>query len=340
MDIKGWLNNQTVRRFAILVLFCLLLYSAKSMMNLVLLTFIFTFLMGRIHEITHRQLNRFLHISPKVILPFLYLLLIFIMVFGILKLFPVVRDQIIQLIKFIVSAYDQPKDNEYSSYIVSILNSLDLKSYIKPSIDLVMRLSNIGLNLFLAVILSLFFLLEKTKVTRFSEQFRTSKISWFTNEIEYFGKKFVQTFGKVIETQLMIALINCILTTLGLWIMGFPQIIGLALIIFVLGLIPVAGAFISLIPLCLIGLNIGGLPYVIYVIIMIAVIHAIEAYFLNPKLMSSKIHLPIFFTFLILLFSEHYLGVWGLIIGIPIVIFLLDILGVQTQVDPDRSNKS
>jgi len=331
MQLKQWLNNQTVRRVAILTLFCLLLYSARSMMNLVLLTFILTFLMGRLYEITTRQLDRFVRISPKVVLPFLYLILVCVMVFGILKLFPIVRDQIIQLINVIVSAYDKPHDSIYSPYIVSFLNSVDLKSYIKPSLDIVMKLSNIGLNLFLAVILSLFFLLEKAKVTRFSAQFRTSKIAWFTNEIEYFGKKFVQTFGKVLETQLMIALVNCALTTLGLWIMGFPQIIGLALIIFVLGLIPVAGAFISLIPLCLIGLNIGGLPYVIYVLIMVAVIHAIEAYFLNPKLMSSKIHLPVFFTFLILLFSEHYLGVWGLIIGIPIVIFLLDIMEVQTQ---------
>ena len=61
---------------------------------------------------------------------------------------------------------------------------------------------------------------------------------------------------------------------------------------------------------------------------MIAVIHAIEAYILNPKLMSSKTDLPIFYTFIVLIFSEHFFGVWGLIIGIPIFVFLLDILEV------------
>jgi len=66
------------------------------------------------------------------------------------------------------------------------------------------------------------------------------------------------------------------------------------------------------------------------------VLHAIEAYFLNPKLMSAKTDLPIFYTFMVILFSEHFLGVWGLIIGIPLFMFLLDILGVTSSEDPKQ----
>ncbi|MRS07794.1 AI-2E family transporter, partial [Bacillus anthracis] len=53
--------------------------------------------------------------------------------------------------------------------------------------------------------------------------------------------------------------------------------------------------------------------------------------FLNPKFMSAKTNLPIFYTFMILIFSEHFLGIWGLIIGIPIFIFLLDVLDVNNE---------
>jgi predicted PurR-regulated permease PerM len=45
--------------------------------------------------------------------------------------------------------------------------------------------------------------------------------------------------------------------------------------------------------------------------------------------MSSMTHLPIFFTFVVLIVSEELLGAWGLIIGIPIFVFFLDILGVH-----------
>jgi len=60
------------------------------------------------------------------------------------------------------------------------------------------------------------------------------------------------------------------------------------------------------------------------------VIHLIETYFLNPQFMSSMTHLPIYFTFVVLIVSEELIGTWGLIIGIPIFVFFLDILGVHS----------
>ncbi|MFP3324879.1 AI-2E family transporter, partial [Planococcus sp. SIMBA_160] len=77
--------------------------------------------------------------------------------------------------------------------------------------------------------------------------------------------------------------------------------------------------------------TLGGGMYVLYIVLVIVIIHAIEAYFLNPKLMSAKTELPIFFTFIVLIFSEHYIGIWGLIIGIPIFVFILDILEVTNK---------
>lgn len=92
-----------------------------------------------------------------------------------------------------------------------------------------------------------------------------------------------------------------------------------------------AGVVISLIPLSIIAYTLGGGMYVLYIVLVIVIIHAIEAYFLNPKLMSAKTELPIFFTFIVLIFSEHYIGIWGLIIGIPIFVFILDILEVTNK---------
>ncbi len=62
---------------------------------------------------------------------------------------------------------------------------------------------------------------------------------------------------------------------------------------------------------------------------MICIVHAVETYILNPKLMSNRTKLPVCFVFIILLVGEHYLGVWGLLIGVPIFMFLMDILGVK-----------
>ena len=147
----------------------------------------------------------------------------------------------------------------------------------------------------------------------------------------FFGKKFINSFGKVIEVQFLIAITNAVISVLALWILGFPQLIGLGIMIFFLGLIPVAGVIISLIPLCMIAYNIGGVSTVLAVVVMIVVVHALEAYILNPKFMSVKTNLPTFFTLAVLLLSEHFLGIWGLIIGIPIFIFMIDMLEIPAD---------
>lgn len=117
--------------------------------------------------------------------------------------------------------------------------------------------------------------------------------------------------------------------------LGFSSAICIGAHGFFLGLIPVAGVIISLIPLCLIAYSIGGLIKVVYVVAAIAIIHAVEAYVLNPKFMSAKTDLPVFYTFIVLIFSQHFFGVWGLIIGIPVFVFLLDVLEVT-----DRKKRS
>ena len=111
--------------------------------------------------------------------------------------------------------------------------------------------------------------------------------------------------------------------------MGMPQLVALGLMVFIFSLVPVAGVIISLVPLSFVAYSVGGIRYVVYIFIMVLVIHAIEAYILNPKFMSSRTELPIFYTFLVLLLAEHFWGVWGLIVGVPIFIFFLDVLEIK-----------
>lgn len=95
---------------------------------------------------------------------------------------------------------------------------------------------------------------------------------------------------------------------------------------------------ISCIPLVLIAYSVGGFQDVVYILITVVIVHAIETYILNPKLMSSKTNLPVFYTFIILIFSETFFGVWGLIVGIPVFVFLLDILEVRNAEDLKKTN--
>ncbi|MBG9443610.1 AI-2E family transporter [Cytobacillus firmus] len=329
--IKSLFNNNGFKRFVIFGIIVLALYLSRSMINLILITFIFSFLMDRLVKLV---LSRF-KLNRKLTVVTLYIGIIGLLSIGIIKYLPLIVTEISQLFKQVESFYTQKHDNIVITYIVQMLERNEVTKYLEQGFAFLLQyfsdISHIAIQVLLSLILSLFFLLEKPKLTEFTLKFKYSKMAAFYNEISYFGSKFVQTFGKVIEAQVVIATVNCILTTLALWIMDFPHLMGLSILIFLLGLIPVAGVIISLVPLCTIAYSLGGFIQVFYILLLIMVIHAIEAYILNPKLMSSKTDLPVFYTFIVLIFSEHFFGVWGLIVGIPVFVFLLDVLEVKSN---------
>ncbi|WP_328801671.1 AI-2E family transporter [Paenibacillus sp. LX16] len=333
--VRNWMNHAGVRRVAVLAIIVLLLFMLRSMMNIMLLTLLLTILIGSIYNGVNKLVKRFVNVPSMIVLLLVYGLLILIMVWGVYRMVPLIIVQVKQVYLMIQQAYMYPDRNQWNETIIEFMDTLNVQRLFEPGLSAVMKVSQLGTQLLVSIILSLFFLMEKSYITRFTATFVDSKLGWFFKEVGHFGHMFLGTFGKVLEAQLLISLINCILTTIALWIMGFPNLLGLALIIFVLGLVPVAGVFISLAPLGLIAFSVGGINYVIYLVILIVVIHAIEAYFLNPKLMSSKTNLPIFFTFVVLIFSEHLIGIWGLIVGIPLFVFFLDLIGIKRKQEKD-----
>lgn len=324
---KIWQSSE-FKRISIFALISFILYLLKDMLNMILLTFIFTFLMDRLTGMVSKKVR----LNRKLIVVCLYALIIGLLSYAIVKYLPLITTEIRQLIKQLTVFYTTKHDNALLNYFVERMQEIKISNYIEQGFTFLIRyftdVSKVGLQVLLAVLLSIFFLLEKPSLIEFTKKFQTSKIASIYNEIAFFARKFAGTFGKVIEAQLIIALVNCLLTTIALWVLDFPQLGGLSIMIFLLGLIPVAGVILSFIPLSIIAYSIGGLIKVVYVGIVILIIHGIEAYILNPKLMSSKTNLPVFYTLIILIFSEHFFGVWGLIVGIPIFVFLLDVLEV------------
>lgn len=326
--INKLMQSSGFKRISIFVLIALVLYAMRSMINLILLTFIFTFLMNRLVQFIEKKIP----LNRRLIVVISYACIVGLLSYCFVMYLPMIIQEITALIKQLTAFYTAKHDNIILNYLVNRMEEIKISSYLEQGFTFLIKyftdISSVTLQVLLALLLSIFCLLEKTRLIEFTKKFRNSKISSIYEEVEFFGRKFVGTFGKVIEAQLIIAVVNCILTTISLWLLDFPQLGGLSIMVFVLGLIPVAGVIISLIPLVIIAYSIGGLMKVLYVGIAIFIIHGIEAYILNPNLMSSKTNLPVFYTFIILIFSEHFFGVWGLIIGIPVFVFLLDVLEV------------
>jgi predicted PurR-regulated permease PerM len=330
-----FVNNVPLRRFTVLLLVIFVLYVTRSMISTVLLTFIFCLLVVKLTN----KIREYVKIPATLIVTVLYLLVVLGLYFAVTKYIPKVADQTINVTQDIINFYSNPKnlpDDHTLSWVNELIKQSNAMAQMKNGVSLVWKyvtgVGTMGITLFLSMILSFFFAIELKEMDRFSESLVESDFGWFFQDLQFFGKKFVSTFGVVIEAQFFIALCNTALTTIVMFVMHLPQLAALALMVFIFSLIPVAGVIISFIPLSLVGFSVGGVKYVLYLLITIIVIHAFEAYVLNPNFMASKTNLPIFYTFVVLLVGEHFFGIWGLVCGVPIFTFFLDILGVKKTV--------
>lgn len=57
---------------------------------------------------------------------------------------------------------------------------------------------------------------------------------------------------------------------------------------------------------------------------MITGVHFVEAYGLNPAIYSAHLKLHPLLVLAVLVVAEHSLGVWGLLLAVPLTVFTLD----------------
>lgn len=95
----------------------------------------------------------------------------------------------------------------------------------------------------------------------------------------------------------MIAVINSILTAMGVALLGLGgKMAFLTVIVFLCSFIPVLGVFISTVPICSVALQASGLTTMLLAIVMITVIHLIEGYVLNPSTVLTCASIPSSFS--------------------------------------------
>ncbi|MBU5308547.1 AI-2E family transporter [Clostridioides mangenotii] len=331
MNFFKELTSEKNRSIFVFLFICLSLFLINGMISVVLLTFVLTYITNKLVV----TINNITKISKKSITIFIYLMIIVFLYMMFKYYIPILINQSMLMVDSLFQFYQDIKlESSLIGDIISKISFNEIKDQMSNGIKiLVASVSNItsfGMTISISFLLSFFFNIEEEWVKSFSKMFLNSKFGWFFKDLLYIGNKFIKTFGVVLEAQFLIALINTVLTVACLSIIKFPNLLSLAFVIFILGLIPVAGVIISFVPLTLIGYSTGGLKTIVYVFIIICIIHMIESYILNPKLMSKKTDLPIFYTFIILIFSEHFWGVWGLILGIPTFVFLLDLIDVKS----------
>lgn len=193
------------------------------------------------------------------------------------------------------------------------------------------------LQIILALILSLVILLDRNKLQKYLLWIKKSNFKFLYKEYRIIFEKVIKSFGLILKAQAMIAIVNAVLTILWLTIIAviyyflgdnnplfFPYILTLWLLVFIFGFIPILWTFLSSIPIIIVGFSTyWGINIVFFIIALMVVIHTIEAYLLNPKIVSKFMNFPVSLTFLILIISEHTFGFAWLLIWVSLFYFLI-----------------
>ena len=181
----------------------------------------------------------------------------------------------------------------------------------------------------LALLFSYLIMIDHARIRRGVMRLKTSRVGDFYEEAAGPIVRFGMLLGRSIEAQAAIAVLNTVLTLVGLLVLRIPLTAMLSMVVFVCSFVPVLGVLISTTPIVLVALNAGGFSLSLAAIALVVIVHAVEAYLLNPLIYGKHLKLNPVLTLIILYVSYHAFGFWGLLLGVPLArYFIHDVLGV------------
>jgi predicted PurR-regulated permease PerM len=127
-----------------------------------------------------------------------------------------------------------------------------------------------------------------------------------------------KAYSSFFRGRLIVALTSGVLTSIGLWIVGIPFWLLIGMGVGVLGIIPVVGVLIGLIPALLLGALTGGWSMVIGVLIVFAAVQLVEPV-LTPLVLAHGVKLHPITILIGLLVGAKVFGMFGAMIAVPLV---------------------
>ncbi len=348
-----------MQKFIAYILLILAFYVLQDFLAVLFLTFIFAYLFLTFWKFLKQKIDYFLSKVLRnkkeilffqnffwlnIIIIFLYLIFLWAVLFALSDLLPQLTRELKELPNYVPALKEPAITLTQKLEEIKNLNSQIGWSiywlFSKQDMDILLQVYEklkafwaVFLKVILSLLLSYIFIIDRDKLGEYLEWIKDSNFWFLYREYQIIIHKIVRTFWLVFKAQSIIATVNALLTTLWLLIIWaihyttFPFIYTLAIIVFICSFIPVLGTFISSIPILIIWYTTFQSWTVVFeIILLIAFIHAVEAYYLNPKIVSSFIKLPLSLTFLVLILSEHFMWFAWLVIGISSFYLVLELL--------------
>jgi len=263
-----------------------------------------------------------------------FVVIIGLVVWGIIILIPIIREQTLSLIENwptywdkVITRFDNMlRSNIFSQLQVQLtdINQSILKSISEQANSVVnSTFSGIGsvvgtvTNVVIAIVtmpILLFFLLKDGRNLPYhAMKFIPTKMRLNTYNLL---KEINNQISQYIRGQLLVAFFVGLMFWIGFAIIGLEYAVLLAILAGVLNLVPYLGSFLAIIPILIIAL-VTSPAMLVKVIIVFAIEQLLEGRLIQPLILGSNLKIHPVTIIVVLLTAGKLFGIPGVIIGIP-----------------------
>ncbi|MFG3490632.1 AI-2E family transporter [Streptomyces sp. NPDC047972] len=146
------------------------------------------------------------------------------------------------------------------------------------------------------------------------------------------------TLGAFVRSQAAVGLLDAVLIGIGLWVLGVPLVLPLAVLTFVSAFVPIIGALFAGFVAVLIALVSNGLTDALIVLAIIVVVQQLEGNVFQPMIQSRGLGLHAAVVLLAVTLGGSLAGIVGSLLAVPVAALVAVVWGyVREQLsDPPQ----
>lgn len=268
-------------------------------------------------------------------------LIVAISIFLILKfIIPAVINSIVDLVNNVQNYYNAITTNEIEANwapfikdnilkpVVEYIQSIDFQSMFTPEKIKDYLISVFGavkgvLNIFIAIICSIYILAEKEQILRFIDNLAKATMS--KNGYDRFDRYFTngnKIFFKFISSQFIDGCVVAIMLAIAITIMKVKYGVALGIMVGLFNLIPYFGAIVGISIAAIITILTGGWKQAIIMTIVMIILQQIDANIINPRITGSRLNVSPLLVIFSVTIGGAYWGVFGMFIAVPIAVLI------------------
>ena len=222
--------------------------------------------------------------------------------------------------------------------ITEILSLEKISTYIKG----VMGVASTIFSIFVSLIMSVYFLLERREILKFFNRLTKALFKKETcKAISNYFSKANDIFFKFISSQVIDAIIVGVLVSITMWILGVKYWALLGFIIGLFNIIPYFGAIVGVTIATIITVFTGGFTQALWMLLIVIILQQIDANIINPRIIGNALKLsPILVIFSVTLFGAYF-GVLGMFLAVPIIAVIKILVNdfIEFRIEKKKKNE-